>query len=511
MNAYQSIAYQSIAYQSTVYQSTVYQSIPYIIPELILTGTMILIIVISFWEKFKQSRLIITAIAVTGLFLSIFSIPLPDHNVGLLFGGMLSHDSFAGFFKMIVLICTLFTFLAVYESYEIKDSVFSEFSTILLSCALGLCFFISSVNFLMLYLSLEFVSITSYVLTGFKKQNRRSSEAALKYAIYGGVVSGIMLFGISYFYGLLGTLDIFTIKQGLVLVFSQGTTPVLKLAVLCASLFTFAGIGYKIAAVPFHMWSPDVYEGAPTPFIAFLSVAPKLAGIAVLIRFVFTGFVVDNQVVANIPWPQILGLLSVITMTLGNLCALAQKNIKRLLAYSGIAHCGYLLMGVSAISHAGIFSVNFYALIYLFMNLGAFVIVIAIREETGSEEIKAYAGLSSRSPFLGIALSIFLLSLAGVPPFAGFIAKFYLFSALIDKGSSLYYMIAVAGILNSVIALYYYVVIVKVMFFEKPEFPSPCKPSPIYTWIIIALLIPVLVFGVYWQPVAIKASQAIPF
>ncbi len=465
-------------YQYNAYQFSAYQSIPYIVPELILTGTMILIIIISFWEKFKQSRFIITVIAVAGLILSLLSIQILDETPAFLFQGLLSHDSFSGFFKGIVLICTLITFLAVYESYEIKDHLFSEFCTILLSCAIGLCFFVSSVNFLMLYLSLEFVSITSYVLTGFKKQNRKSSEAALKYAIYGGVVSGIMLFGMSYFYGLFGTLDIHAIKQGLVAMFTQGGTPTLKLIVLCASLFTFAGIGYKIAVVPFHMWSPDVYEGAPTPFTAFLSVAPKLVGIAVLIRFVFAGFVLDNQVVANIPWPQILGLLSVITMTLGNLCALAQKNIKRLLAYSGIAHCGYLLMGVSTISHTGIFSVNFYALVYLFMNLGAFVIVIAIREETGSEDIKTYFGLSSRSPFLGIALSVFLLSLAGIPPFAGFIAKFYLFAALINENSVLYYTIAVAGILNSVIALYYYAAIVKVMFFEQADFPSSCKPSP---------------------------------
>ncbi|NOX35175.1 MAG: NADH-quinone oxidoreductase subunit N [Deltaproteobacteria bacterium] len=345
-----------------------FESIPYVIPELVLTGVIVLIIVASFWEKFKQSRLVITVVAVAGLILSIFSIQALDENTALLFQGLLSHDSFAGFFKLIVLICTLFVFLCVYESYEIKDDVFSEFSIILLSCALGLCFFVSSVNLLMLYLSLEFVSITSYALTGFKKQNRRSSEAALKYAVYGGVVSGIMLFGISYFYGLFGTLDLSAIKQGLILVFTQGATPGLKLTVLCASLFTFAGIGYKIAMVPFHMWSPDVYEGAPTPFTAFLSIAPKLAGIGVLIRFVFTGFVFENQVVANIPWPQILGLLSIITMTLGNLCALTQKNIKRLLAYSGIAHCGYLLMGVSTISSAGtVYSPSIFMPLFIFL------------------------------------------------------------------------------------------------------------------------------------------------
>ncbi len=489
----------------------VFESIPYIIPELVLTGFMILIIILSFWEKFKLSRFFLTLIPAIGLILAIVIVFTGPETPILLFQDMLCHDTFGSFFKLIVLVCTVFTCLSAYESYEIKDHLFSEFITILLSCALGLCFFISSINFLMLYLSLEFVSITSYVLTGFKKENKKSSEAALKYVIYGGVASGIMLFGISYFYGLFGTLDMFEVKQGLSLIFEQSSTPALKLTILCAGIFTFAGIGYKIAVVPFHMWSPDVYEGAATPFSAFLSVAPKLAGIAVLIRFVFTGFVWDNQIVANFPWPQLLGLLCIVTMSLGNLCALAQKNIKRLLAYSGIAHCGYLLMGVSAVSYTGIFSVNFYALVYLFMNFGAFVVVIAIREETASEDINAYSGLSLRSPFLAGALTIFLLSLAGLPPFAGFIAKFYLFSALIHKGTAFYYTIAIAGILNSVVALYYYAAIVKVMYFGKPDNSANFKPSPLYTCITIALVIPIIIFGVYWQPVAQKAYQAIPF
>lgn len=488
------------------------QSIPYLIPELLLTGFMILVIIISLWENFKQSRLILTLVSVSGLMLSaLFIILTRKNNTLLIFQDMLSYDPFAGFFKIIILTCAILTFLSVYHSSEIKDHLFSEFSTILISLTLALCFFVSSVNFLMLYLSLEFVSITSYVLTGFKKENRQASEAALKYVIYGGVVSGIMLFGISYFYGLFGTFDIPTVRQGLVTMFTQSSTPTLKLTVLCASLFTFAGIGYKIAVVPFHMWSPDVYEGAPTPFTSFLSVAPKLAGMAVLIRFIFTGFVVDSHIVADIPWPEILGALSIITMFVGNLSALTQKNIKRLLAYSGIAHCGYLLMGVSAISFTGIFSVNFYALVYLFMNFGAFAIVIAIREETASEDIASYSGLSSRSPFLAAALSIFLLSLAGLPPFAGFIAKFYLFSALISKGTTFYYTIAVAGILNSAIALYYYAAIVKIMYFGKSYIPVRLKPSALYTWIAILLLIPTIILGVYWQPAAKKVNQSISF
>ena len=485
-----------------------FDSLPYIIPELALTGFIILIILISLMEKVKQSRLILTAVSVLCLISAIFLVLSFNHTSLLIFRDMLAKDSFAAFFKIIILIATLLTVLSVYDSNEIKDSLFSEFCAILLSCSLGLCFFISSVNLLMLYLSLEFVSVTSYVLTAFKRDDGLSSEAALKYVVYGGVVSGVMLFGISYFYGFFGTLDLFLIRQGLEEIFSRPAEPVLKLTVLCASLFTFAGIGFKIAVVPFHMWNPDVYQGAPTPFTAFLSVAPKLAGMAVLVRFIFTGFVADGRIIAHIPWPEILGLLSVITMSLGNLSALNQKNIKRLLAYSGIAHCGYLLMGVSTFSQIGIFSVNFYALVYLFMNFGVFAVVMAILRETGGESIDTYAGLSERSPFLAAALSVFLLSLAGIPPFAGFIAKFYLFSALIHKATPLYYTIALFGILNSVIALYYYAAIVKIIYFGKPDTTAPIKSSPLYAWIIIALLIPVLALGIYWQPAARKADQA---
>ncbi len=488
-----------------------FKSIPFLIPEFILAGLMIFIIISSFWIKIKTSRPALTMFCFTGLLISLSTIFSQEHISALIFQNMLSHDPFSKFFKVIIITCTLFTILFIYESTELTDDVYSEFCTILVSLAMGLCFFVSSVNLLMLYLSLEFVSITSYVLTGFKKNDKKANEAALKYVIYGGVVSGIMLFGISYFYGLFGTFDIFAIKQGLFTTFTQPSTPALKLTIIAASLFTFAGIGYKIAAVPFHMWSPDVYEGAPTPFTAFLSIAPKLAGIAVLIRFIFTGFVINSQIVGNIPWPEILAIISIITMFIGNLCALTQKNIKRLLAYSGIAHCGYLLMGVSAISVTGLFAVNFYALIYLFMNLGAFAIVIAIKETTAREDIESYTGISSTAPFMAAALSIFLLSLAGIPPFAGFIAKFYLFSALINKGTTLYYFIAVMGILNSVIALYYYAAIVRVMYFGKPYIPLRLKTPALYTWVAILLLIPTIIMGIYWQPAAKKVSQSISF
>ncbi len=488
-------------------------SIPYLIPEIILVLVLVSILISSLWERVKQSRFILVFVSLIGLFLCFISIYAQDYSleesVLPLFGGLIILDSFSSFIKIIILLSAFLTLVSVIKSYEIKEHLLSEFCVIMMSLVLALFLFVSSNNLLMLYLSLEFVSITSYVLTGFKKEDQRASEAALKYVIYGGVVSGIMLFGISYFYGLFGTLDMIAIQEGLIKVFSGSTTVPTKILVLSASLFTFAGIGFKIAAVPFHMWSPDVYEGAPTPFTAFLSVAPKLAGIAVLIRFIFTGFVSNGLIIGDVPWPEIIGGLSIVTMFVGNLSALTQKNMKRFLAYSGIAHCGYLLMGVSAMSPLGLFSVNFYALIYLLMNFGVFIIVIAVMEESAGEKISDYSGLASRNQFFAAALSIFLLSLAGIPPFAGFIGKFYLFSALIQKGTMLYYFIALAGIINSVIALYFYAAIVRLIYFGSPEKIAPLNPSRLFTWVTIVLLIPTIILGIYWQPIAVKAKQSV--
>lgn len=486
-----------------------------------MAGFLLLIILISLWKNYKGRSVILILITLSGLiFASIALIQLNNKSI-LIFQNQYSIDPFSWFFKIIFLLCGGFIVLTLFQSSEIVEKNIGEFCGILLSLVLGMFLLVSSTNLLMLYLSLEFVSITSYVLTGFKQNDRRSAEAALKYVIYGGVVSGIMLFGMSYFYGLFGTLEIPAIKEGLIALFSTSSetghptsTQAIRLTVLAASVFTFAGFGYKMAAVPFHMWCPDVYEGAPTSFTAFLSVAPKIAGIAVFCRFLFIGFVENLKtflLVTDIPWASILGIMAVASMTLGNLSAISQRNIKRLLAYSGIAHCGYILMGLSALSVEGLFAFYFYSVVYLFMNLGAFIIVIAVRERTGREDIDAYRGLGMREPFIAVAFTVFLFSLTGIPPLAGFVGKFYLFVAVINKAQPWYYVLALIGVLNSVISLYYYAGIVKVMYFEKAEDPQPMQIFKFQKLIALVLLIPIFVLGIYWQPLSKKINKSIQF
>ncbi len=500
---------------------TAIESIKFFKPELVMTGFLLLLIMINLWKDYKGRSAVLIIITLLGLiFPSIALIQLSTENV-LIFQNQYSIDPFSWFFKVIFLLSGVFIVITLFQSSEIDENNLGEFCSILLSLVLGVFFLVSSTNLLMLYLSLEFVSITSYVLTGFKRQDKRAAEAALKYVIYGGVVSGVMLFGMSYFYGIFGTLEIPAIKEGLISLFSTSSetgmpiaTQPIRLTILAASIFIFAGFGYKMSAVPFHMWCPDVYEGAPTPFTAFLSVTPKIAGIAVFCRFLFTGFVEDLKnflLLTDIPWAAILGIIAVASMTLGNLSAISQRNVKRLLAYSGIAHCGYILMGLSALSGEGLFAFYFYSVVYLFMNLGAFIIVIAVRERTGREDIDVYRGLGTREPFMAVAFAVFLFSLTGIPPLAGFIAKFYLFVAIINKAQPWYYILALIGVINSVISLYYYAGIVKVMYFEKAEDPQPLKIFGLQKIVVLVLLIPIFILGIYWQPVSKKINESMQF
>lgn len=395
----------------------------------------------------------VTALYLTGQFLSFYSADL--------FSGLLFIDQFSTFFKLIFVATTAFVILIIYRSKEFASAGITEIIIFLLTITLGMMMLSSSINLLMIYISMETISLLSYVLVGYKIANRPSSEAALKYVLFGGVASGIMLFGMSYYYGMFGTLNLFEIREAI----STSSIDLLSFPILFANILIIAGFGFKIAMVPFHMWCPDVYEGAPTPVTAFLSIGPKAAGLAVLIRFIMTVFEAPGglfmEVFDIIRMPELLAVLSILTMTLGNLAAIPQNNLKRLLAYSSIAHAGYLLMGLAALSREGVEAVLFYLPIYLFMNLGAFLVVIAIRDATGSEDISAYKGLGKKSPYISIAMAVFLFSLTGLPPLAGFLGKFYLFAAVIKKQM---YILATIGVINSVISLFYYTRVIKAMF-----------------------------------------------
>ena len=376
-----------------------------------------------------------------------------------------------------------------------------EYLILVLCLTLGMSLLVASQNLLMIYLALELVSIPSYILAGFRHGDRRSSEAALKYVIFGAASSGMMLYGFSLLYGMAGTLDLGGLLRAVeAQAIGGGIGEQFALAV--AILMALAGFAYKVAAVPFQTWCPDVYEGAPTPFTALLSVGPKAAGFAALLRFFVAGFAPEGLPGPGaFPWPYLVGLISIATMTVGNLAAIPQDNVKRLLAYSSIAHAGYMLMGVAVGSPLAIKAVLLYLPIYLLMNIGAFLAVMAVRAQTGSESIAAYRGLGSRHPLLAVTLAIFLFSLVGIPPFAGFIGKFFLFAAVLQAKTPFFYTLAVIGVINSVISLYYYARIIKTVLLEKAE-PSDgvvlvARPT---ATLLTLLAIPTLVLGVWWGP-----------
>jgi NADH-quinone oxidoreductase subunit N len=429
---------------------------------------------------------------------------------GWLFSHNLVFDHFAVFFRVVL---GLATFAAVWMSMgsrELRGDNIGEYYALLLASALSMFLMAAAANLLMAYLSLEFLSLTSYALTGFKRHDRRASEAALKYLIYGGVASGAMIYGMSWVYGLAGSMDYTAINAAL----TGGQHHPLPLFV--ALMLIFAGFGYKIAAVPFHMWAPDVYTGAPIPFTAFLAVGSKAAGFGLLIRFFYPAVSqsTDGQMtwtyIAGADWPQVMLVVSMVTMTLGNLAALHQTNMKRLLAYSGIAHAGYILMGFVVLSHEGLSAMLFYLVVYYLMNLGAFWVVMVVANSTGAEDIDAYRGLASRGGAVpAVALAIFLFSLTGLPPLAGFIGKFYLFAAVIK--AELYFL-AVVGVLNSVVSLYYYVRPVRAMFLEAPVEGAPVVRLDAFNGGAIAILcIFTLYFGIFFGPLIDLATASARF
>jgi len=429
-----------------------------------------------------------------------------------LFYGLIVIDGWAVLFKYLSWIVTGLAIWMAAPSLEITSERMGEYCALLLSIAVGLSLMACSIDMLMMSIAIELVSMVSYALAGFRKGDRKSSEAALKYVVYGGVASGMMLFGMSYWFGLLGSTNIVTSAPALrqygervfVLGLQSGQAGAGQLALVLAVVLILSGVGYKIASVPWHMWCPDVYEGAPTPFTAFLAVGPKAAGFALAIR-IFYGAMSESgghdlaHVISDIPWPGVIGVISAVTMTLGNLAALNQINLKRMLAYSSIAHAGYLLMGVAAASATGSESVAIYLMVYLFMNLGAFLVVGIVGRLSGSESLFEYRGLSVRAPFAAISFAIFLFSLTGLPPLAGFVGKFHLFKALVDRGGSWQIALAILGVLNSAVSLYYYARIVKAMFLDQPASTEKILVPRSYNVLMGVLVLGVIVFGVYFD------------
>jgi NADH-quinone oxidoreductase subunit N len=483
-------------------------------PELALTfGSIALFMLDLVWRRSPLRRQLLAASAVAVMVLAgAFLSQQPVESMSI-FNGLLASDGFATFFKWLFLAAGILTVVIVAQNDDFPSPRVGEFYALLTAVVLGMFVMASATNLLTIYLGIELVSMTSYVLAGLRRRDRKATEASLKYVIFGSVASGVMLFGMSYLYGLLGTADVLAFGPKLAELSATGGAgaAATKLALVVAVVFVSSGVGYKIASVPWHMWCPDVYEGAPTSFTAFLSVGPKAAGFAVALRFFYGALAGPagadglSQSLAGIPWPAVIGVLSAVTMTLGNLTALGQTNLKRLLAYSSIAHAGYMLMGLAAVSVLGTQGVMIYMLVYLVMNLGAFLVVIVVAQTTGSESILDYRGLSRRDPLAAITFAIFLFSLTGLPPFAGFTGKWYLFYAVIERASApngfWYGALALVAALNTAVSLYYYARIIKAMFMDAPYVEGGVEPRVGYQLMLGAFSAAILVFGIWWAPI----------
>ncbi len=494
------------------------ESLAYLYPEGILVLSILAIFLVDLCveDKERLGNIALVGAALALVFtsgLSFFGVRfiegLQGVGEGWLFHRMIALDSFAIFFKVILSLSLVGTVWMSLGSREINGPNQGEYYGILLASGLGMFFMASATNLLLAYLSLEFVSLTSYVLTGYLTHNRRSGEAALKYLIYGGVASGTMIYGMSWIFGLTGSLDYAEINAALL----QNAPD--QLTLFIALVLMLAGFGYKIAAVPFHMWAPDVYHGAPIPVTAFLSVGSKAAGFALLMRFFYPALSQSGdagmwQFVPGVEWPQLMLIVAMVTMTLGNLAALNQYNVKRLLAYSSIAHAGYILMGFVVLSDEGLRAMLFYIVVYYLMNLGAFIVVMVVANNTGREDLEGFRGLAWRGGALpAAAMAIFLFSLTGLPPLAGFIGKFYLFAAVV-KGQ--FYWLAVVGILNSVVSLYYYARIVKTMFLDEPsDSEGEVALDPHNGSLLAILSVATVILGVYWAPVFDFADRSTHF
>ena len=455
-----------------------------ILPEILILVLGILVLVVEpFWKE--EQRRNVGWLTAGGLFAAMilsFLFGQPGDPTTTL-GGMVRFDWLGFFFKMLFMFAGAATALLFMDNEKVGHR--GEAYLLLLASLLGMNLMAASTDLVMLYLAIETTSIPLYVLAGFMLGDPKSTEAGFKYLLFGALTSTIMLYGFSLVFGFTGTTDIYKLSG---LLTSGGLSVLGALGVLALIL---VGIGFKVSIVPFHFWAPDVYEGSPTPVAGFLSTASKAAGFAVLVRLFFAIFP-DASVPMAQNWAMSIAILSAVTMTVGNLLALPQTNLKRLIAFSSVAHAGYALIGVVALSQLGAASVVFYLAAYIATNLLAFGIVMAFSRVTGLEDLKDYSGMSRRNPALALMMLAAFLSLAGMPPFGGFVAKVFVFAAGIQAG---YTWLVVLGILNSIVGVYYYLNAMKYVYlYRMPEQDEENHPIPLTRPYVIALT--VLVLGV---------------
>lgn len=407
-------------------------------------------------------------------------------------------DNYSLFFNFIFLLSTGLVILISHSYIKREEINHGEYYALILFSTIGMMLMASGADLLNIYIGLEVMSISIYILTGFKRSKLISNEASLKYFLLGAFATGFLLYGISLVYGSTGAINL---KQIAGFIADKGSisNPLL----LMGMALIIIGLGFKVASVPFHAWVPDVYEGAPTTITAFMSVGPKAAAFAAFLRILMTAFGSTHY-----EWQKIIYILALLTMTVGNVVAIAQTNLKRMLAYSSIAHAGYLLIALVAANDMGVSSVLFYILAYTFMNIGALAVVIIVSQK-GDEfiQIHDFAGLGFKHPGLAVAMSLFMLSMAGIPPTAGFVGKFYIFSAAIKSG---YIGLAVIGVINSVISVFYYLRIMVIMYMKEPtrDF-NPLTLSPLIVVAVVLSVIGTLHLGIFPSKIMEIAQQSI--
>ena len=421
------------------------------LPEIVLAVSVLVLLVCGVLPK-RDTSFGVTMGGVGVLLVTAALVIAQADGTG--FFGQYVSDAFARFTKLLVLLGSLATMILALNWNEKEGIARFEFPILILTATLGMLVMLAANDLMMLYLGLELFSLSLYVVASFDRDNVRSAEAGLKYFVLGALASGLLLYGASLIYGFTGTTNFTRIAT------AMGSPGGVSAGVVIGLIFVIAALAFKVSAVPFHMWTPDVYEGAPTPVTAFFASAPKVAALALLTRVVVGPF---GELVAQ--WGQVMVVVSILSMLLGSLAAIGQRNIKRLMAYSSIGHVGYALMGLAVGTGTGVRGLLFYLAIYLVMNIGVFAVLVSMRRNGRSVEgIGDLAGLGKTDPAMALAMAIFMFSMAGIPPLAGFFSKLYVFLAAVQAG---YWTLAVIGVLTSVVSAYYYLRIVKVMYFDE--------------------------------------------
>jgi NADH-quinone oxidoreductase subunit N len=450
-------------------------------PEIIVTITAFAVLIADLFLS-EERKSVLPPLALVGLLAALTALANLLPCSGEMFGGRFVLNSFAGWFKVVFLIGGAFTVALVWNNKKhehLKAS--SEFFSIMLFTLVGMMFLISATDLITMYVSLELATIPLFALVAWKRGDSLSSEAGLKYVVYGALASGLLLYGLGLLYGITGHTELALIRDGL------NTSPIFWLSV---ALIT-AGVGFKLTLVPFHMWAADVYQGAPTPVTAYLSVASKAAGLAFMFQMFYQ---IMGAHLAD--WLWFIAILAAVTMTLGNLVAIVQNNIKRFMAFSAISQAGYLIMGFLGPFDEGVAAMLFYLLVYAVTNMGAFAVIVYYSDATGKDQIADYRGLSQRNPLVALALMIALFSLAGIPPLSGFVGKFFLFS--IAAKANLNWLVAVAA-LNSTVSLYYYLRIIRAMYMEKPDDTTALPVSSVMRVTLTVATIAIIALGVLPQ------------